>query len=1411
MSTSNALIAAGAILPGATGAGEDRDTITARHYTHPALDDRVVVRLVPAVLGAAEDLTCEYLGFPVPERTAEVGTGRRSALGFPAWALVHDPANGHHALSLVKDVERLARTAKSRAGAAKDGFTALGAMLGRSAPHFLPTFYEQAGRIFLEHGNTTCAAAMFGKAREAEEVHDLAVDPERIREVFLEFAFAGALTATALSAHAKRLARKHNADDAYESFRTLCVERTRGGLAPYTGMPEDLRRLAKAAKRDVRVEDERLLRALLDCSAISSASAGFWKHYRSALIGLAAADHAVRDRLVAFVPTSVDALDTWLDILDACGATRALTEPTGTTVPAEWLSSFLAVRSRGWRTTDRSARLLELAGSMTGRLLADGVPVRVLRGWRQGELDLLDLLVAHGVPIAPAEYDDRQLRIAEWLADEGPGRRDLAALATSEDFALGAEFVAYARSTTSTGAVDPEVLRTALAVPGLRVALGRWIRARAAEVATTGLPDLTKHLAELEVVRLAEAFADVPDAAEALATTDVGAALLTTLRTGLLDELGWPALEDAVARLSAVRGTKDADIEVCGEGWPALVLCRGESFVVVGPDDVLAEHVYRAPADARLGYTNERHASWYDGALIVRWPSRAGELAYWSDAPDQLFTPSSTQRRYYGHAEDQPSIVLADGARFTGQRAARRGDTDVPPGHHAYGDGGTVWTRDLREETWCWVEVDPATGELGRTSLPRFVEDFAADGAVLQLTACDLRPAVAATAGSPLGTDGGLHGWRVRQDPDGSWLGEGVDGRRIRLGKGSPLPTGILRLPGGGTLVIADGYDSVTLLDEQGTTVGEVSTEEDHPAYAAGTPFVPPRAWWHVLTARDEAGSAALRAITRQAVDDLLAVALTESVTTRTTRADRLAALRRGEHDDLARAITTALPGLTHPGLIAGVADVVRRAARLTRAFRGYAEIAAAARSVDLAAAEEPAVSDQQITIALDWFGRDYGSSGTAKATTLPDLVAALADTAALPAPGDTPLPVAGNTTWFRWLPHLAALAYRAASPLTQDDQREALVLVLRTIVEHGLAEGAGHWRIVELVVPERTGDVRDRVVPVADGFIALIHQSWHYGDGNQFDGVQFTRTPGTFDVPRGWQVRETAEIGEGFAGDRARRFFAALAEHGPAPWFPDAASRLAELAGIGTSEAVVLLAGMPHVTDREATYLTANERTLLGLSAANAKVARERLMPLSDGFRTTLLAAAVPADPAELWISGPDVAAVAEVWVAAHGLRRPVPDDVLVDVAKQLPQSNAAEFVTGVVNPESTAWLTTDANLRFGGLSVKFRSPTGFTETTLRAVPHVLLWLAMRLPVGSPLRPRLAEALELARQRVAHPGFGIDLGRWTSAERAHAAGDRPARGRNDRQPPRLVGDRQERRGVLRDGRSAGTGRPTAP
>lgn len=219
------LLESGAILPAGTTEREDADALTARTYTHTALGDRPVVRLVPGTLGEAEDLALEFLGL---SRTAEapvVGQVRRETLGFPAWALVNDPANGHHALALVKDIERLGRQAKTRAGAAKEGFDALGTRLGRAVPHFLPTYYEQVARLFLQAENTVYAASFFGKAREAERVHGLVVDEDRQRAVFLEFAFAGALTVKALRQYVRDLVARLAPADAWSQFRRLLVER----------------------------------------------------------------------------------------------------------------------------------------------------------------------------------------------------------------------------------------------------------------------------------------------------------------------------------------------------------------------------------------------------------------------------------------------------------------------------------------------------------------------------------------------------------------------------------------------------------------------------------------------------------------------------------------------------------------------------------------------------------------------------------------------------------------------------------------------------------------------------------------------------------------------------------------------------------------------------------------------------------------------------------------------------------------------------------------------------------------------------------------------------------------------------------------------------------------------------------
>lgn len=289
------------MLPPGSTTREDADTLTVRRYTHPALDDRQIVRLVPGTLGEAEDLALDFLGLTRDPETPEVGQVRRETLGFPAWALVNDPANGHHALALVKDVERLARQAKSRPGNAKDGFEALGTRLGRAVPHFLPTFYEQAARVFLQHENTTYASAFFGKAREAERVHALKVDEERQRAVFLEFAFAGALTVKALKEHVRALAARLHAAEAWAQFRQLTVERCAAGMPPYASLPQDARGLIKAAGLDRVTEECGLVADLLASPAAVRAPASFWNAYRATLAVLAEQRPQVRERLLEII------------------------------------------------------------------------------------------------------------------------------------------------------------------------------------------------------------------------------------------------------------------------------------------------------------------------------------------------------------------------------------------------------------------------------------------------------------------------------------------------------------------------------------------------------------------------------------------------------------------------------------------------------------------------------------------------------------------------------------------------------------------------------------------------------------------------------------------------------------------------------------------------------------------------------------------------------------------------------------------------------------------------------------------------------------------------------------------------------------------------------------------------------
>jgi hypothetical protein len=80
-----------------------------------------------------------------------------------------------------------------------------------------------------------------------------------------------------------------------------------------------------------------------------------------------------------------------------------------------------------------------------------------------------------------------------------------------------------------------------------------------------------------------------------------------------------------------------------------------------------------------------------------------------------------------------------------------------------------------------------------------------------------------------------------------------------------------------------------------------------------------------------------------------------------------------------------------------------------------------------------------------------------------------------------------------------------------------------------------------------------------------------------------------------GWGTRERID---GFLGG--------LSEHGPVSWDPKAVDLLAERTGISRATAALLLAALPNLDAWESTFLTTEQRTLLGLKT---------LCPLHDLF----------------------------------------------------------------------------------------------------------------------------------------------------------------------------------------------------
>ncbi len=953
MSSSLLLEAGGMVSPGTTVDPGGTEAIVARSYQHPALGERVVVRLGSERLGEAEDLAMEFLGFERPSVSPPVGIEQRRSLGFAAWALVNDPGNARFALELVKQMKAAARKARSKPGHAWDSYSDLGQALGRSARHFLPPFWEEVGRAYKELGNQTYAGRALGKSLEAERVHALESDRARRRDVVLEFVLAGCLSGKALSNYAGDLQSQYPPDEAFTIFRDLCVRRTRGGMAPWASLPREFQSLAKAAGRQPDVEWESWLEDVIEAPAMRRAALVFWKSCGKACQRVSARNPAFAMALLRHTQASrryyqESHLPAWLQMLDDWGVFPYLWDESREDVPplgqpvAEWLAPLIQDE------TPPSPIVLNLIEQLAPRLRREGQPLQLVgNGYhKQIDVDVLEMCLELEIPLADPSDADYEVSFLGWLSEvvDHP-RRNQDLPRSGDDERFGSEVMRgfhkalMCRGQGETrGYWQPKIATRPFPLcaaerPGIKRLWHRHALELLDRFTTSGLISFERALDRLESTLWPDTLRLFPDVIDRIQAIDPQAMLRTTLRAGIFDEYGWPAFEAAYEQHPLPLKVNDWQGSTLFLSFPALVLTDKVHAYVLRSDGTLETHELRLPKKAELTDL----VAVGDDLLSLYRDTNYNRYARWSSRPSE----ANKLDGYFHGSNDRFATRLPDGTVYFGRQLVTPGGMTLPESAHYYHDGTRFWKWAFQYGTdtseWVCQEVDPKTDKPVRKSVPPWFEQT--HGGTLAFQHCGLMVAPPGCENSPLGCHNGLLGWKVEERADGTWRSEGIDGRvwdqPLKDAAGVPTPCeGLLRQPGTDRylpVVSGDASDRhyQQLLDPDGTTV-VAELREFRSDCAAGQVTVLPVLYWHCLEVRHEASSRKLRGITRDECVKLLEAAAQDEQ-------QRLARAEPAKQDSekwpqLLAAIRTLLPGVPDR-LAQGLADIVDRARRRIEAF----------------------------------------------------------------------------------------------------------------------------------------------------------------------------------------------------------------------------------------------------------------------------------------------------------------------------------------------------------------------------------------------------------------------------------------------------------------------------------------------
>lgn len=824
-------------------AADNSVPLVAASYTHPVLTDRTIVRLIPEALVEAEDLALGVTGL-VPRGRVNVGHTRRRAIGFPAWPILTDPANAQHALNLITDLERAGRYAHTKPKRFKEIVDELATKLDNSAPHFLPTFLEEAGRICIAAENPRFAAQMFTLARDAEKRHRLPIDEERHLEAVMEFAYAGAMSTKELSNEARRLAESMGPAEAYQTYRTLCVERVRGGLVPHAGMKKELAALATAAGVDPAEEELGIAKEMLRATSIQHAGAHFWKNYEKAICQAVAEDNELVGRLLSLTPYGVDT-DRWLDLLGKTGALDAVEKADH----PDFIPHILRFEST-WRQwpPKQSVHLASVLADILPHAGLDQVPLPYDR-LRYLPAAVVESIVAAGIPFA---FSDRQrsepVALKTWA--RLPEREPLPHLAAEES--LRDEMVAGIKACLD----SPEVVDT--------ITADRYIRPLVLDLLAENVDKLEAGVPPVDLLKqvtgLARGFEHVSDPEiqsllDRVRTIhrDPAVPLAESLRRGVPDELGWPELEQTQSdygqcrRLSTWQDSRDC--------WPGVFVQNNSGTTYL------------------RGRTATPISNWTGDRLfdVKEVDGQFGLATYQDTTPRVWWTETrkgaTSNLHYFWGRGLNASVPVPSGRLFGAGVVMRPGQSTWASGsEHFFVDGERVWLVTGKDV----LEINPATGATGRASLPDWLEEQRRrhPELVLDPQRSQHRPVTDVTAESPFSTAEGYHRHAVftrPDDPDYCLLVD-ADGTDYTVtGASADKVQGTLRRPGGGTWILTDWALQPAVLDPEDLIPVPLRGSHSHCDM-----------WWHHTRVREPEVSARFRSMSADDVRPLVDLARTE-------------------------------------------------------------------------------------------------------------------------------------------------------------------------------------------------------------------------------------------------------------------------------------------------------------------------------------------------------------------------------------------------------------------------------------------------------------------------------------------------------------------------------------------------------